>query len=226
MLILHGDDIVASRKALNQKFQRARAEDKEVVRFNGNQLTLNELQQALESKSLFGSERLIIIENLLSSSPNKTKTELLGYLKKTPFTNLILWEGKEVKKLNNFKKAEIQLFKLPPTIFYFLDSLAPGKGEDSLSYLHVCFKQGSAEMVFYMLAQQIKYLIMAVDLGEKGLVGLHPFRKEKILRQAKKFTLPHLLSLHRKLLKIDWQQKTGQAPFPLSSQLDLLITSL
>lgn len=226
MLILHGDNMVASRKVLNQNIKQAKTKGNETLRFNGKKLTLNELQQALESKSLFGTERLIIVENLLSSSPSKTRTDLFNYLKKNFFVNLILWEGKEIKRLAEFKKAKIQLFKLPPTIFQFLDSLTPGEGKTSLSFLHLCLKQGSAEMVFYMLARQLRLLIMAADLGKKGLTSLHPFQQEKIARQAKKFTLSQLLSLHQQLLKIDWQQKTGQAPMPLSSQLDLLIASL
>jgi len=226
MLILHGDNIVASRKILNQKIEESKAKGSEVERFNGKKITSNQLQQALESKALFGTERIIVVENLLSSSPSKTKTNIVNYLKKNIFENLILWEGKEIKKLAGFKKTEIQLFKLPPTIFQFLDSLGPGNGAKSLSLLHACIKQGSAEMVFYMLVRQIRFLIMAVDLGEKGLVGLHPFQQRKIAHQAERFTLPQLVSFHRKLLQIDWQQKTGQASMPLSSQLDLLIASL
>lgn len=226
MFILHGDNIVASRKVLNQYISQAKAKDKEIARFNGRKLSLNELQQALESKALFGTERLIVIENLLSSSPSRTRSSLISYLKKNFFENLILWEGKEVKRLTGFKKTEIQVFKVPPTIFQFLDSLTPGEGKNSLSLLHACLKQGSAEVIFYMFARQIRFLIMAADLGKEGLVGLHPFQQEKIARQAEKFTLSQLLSLHRKLLRIDWQQKTGQASMPLSSQLDLLIASL
>jgi len=226
MLILHGDNIVASRKVLNQEISQAKAKDKEVIRFNGRKLTPTELQQALESKSLFGSERLIVVENLLSSPPSKTRTDLVSYLKKNLFENLILWERKEIKRVTGFIKAEIQLFKLPPTIFQFLDSLAPGERKHSLPLLHTCFNQDSAEMVFYMLARQIRFLIIANDLGEKGLNNMANWQKAKLTRQAKKFSLSQLLFFHRKLLKIDWQQKTGQAPMPLSSQLDLLIASL
>lgn len=226
MLILHGDDIVTSRKVLNQEISQAKDKDSEIVRLNGKKLTLNELQQALESKSLFFSERLTVIENLLSSPLGKEKTSIISYLKKNFFANLILFEEKEIKKISGFKKATIQLFKLPPTIFQFLDSLTPGNGERSLTLLNICLRQSSAEMVFYMLARQVKFLIMAVDLGRKGLVGLHPFQQEKIARQAKKFTFSQLLFLHRKLLQIDWEQKTGRASMPLSSQLDLLIASL
>jgi len=226
MLILHGDNLVTSRKVLNQEISQAKDQNNEIIRFNGKKLNLNELQQALESKSLFGSQRLVIIENLLSSSPGKERTSLISYLKKNLFANLILWEEKEIKKISAFKKTLIQLFKLPPTIFQFLDSLAPGVGKRSLSLLHHSLKQSSAEMVFYMLARQIRFLIMAADLGKEGLASLHPFQQGKIARQAKKFDISQLLSLHRSLLKIDFQQKTGRASMPLASQLDLLIASL
>jgi len=77
-----------------------------------------------------------------------------------------------------------------------------------------------------MLGRQIRLLIIAADLGENGLIEIPEWKRKKLISQAKEFSLTKLLQLYRQLLKIDWQQKTGQTPFDLASQLDLFIASL
>jgi len=226
MLILHGDNLVASRKFLNEKINQAVASGSEILKLSGEKLTLGTLQQALESKSLFVTTRLVIIENLLSLPPSKTKNRLTNYLRKNFFENLILWEKKEIRSLTGFKKATVRLFKLPTTIFRFLESLTPEGKEHSLSLLHTCLNQDSAEMVFYMLIRQLRLLIIAKDLGVRGLDKMADWQKTRLVRQAQKFRLSQLIVLYRQLLKIDYEQKTGRASMPLSSQLDLLIASL
>lgn len=227
MIILHGENIVASRKYLTDLIEKFRS--REAIRFEGKELTLVELKQAAESQSLFGQERLILIENLLSSRPSKRQEELLTYLKSENPKNLVLWEGKKIdgRKLISFSKASAKEFKLTPIIFKFLDSLGPNNARFSLNFLHQTFNQDGPEMVCWMLARQVRFLIMASDLGEKGLPkSLAGWQKAKLVRQAKKFSLEKLLWFYRKLLEIEWQEKTGRASIPLSSSLDLLIASL
>lgn len=224
MFIIHGDNQVESRQFLISQIEQAKAKDKEVVRFEGKEIEIEQLHQALEELSLLGKKKLVVIENLLTKPPQKS---IIDYLNKNQPKNLIIWEEKEISqsKINQLK-AQARFFKLPPIIFKFLDALLPGNSRHSLSLLKQAVGQSSAENVFYMLARQIRYLIIANQLGKKGLTGLHPFQQQKIAIQAKKFQLSQLLTLHRKLLYIDWQQKTGQAPMDLSAQLDLLVASL
>lgn len=224
MLIIHGDNQVESRQFLISQIEQAKAKDKEVVRFEGKKVELEQLHQALEGLSLLRKKKLVVIENLFTKSPPKS---IINYLKKNQPKNLIIWEGKEISqsKINQFK-AQAKLFKLPPIIFKFLDALLPGNSRISLSLLKQAVGQSSAENVFYMLARQIRYLIIANQMGKEGLSELHSFQQQKIAIQAKKFELSQLLTFHRKLLYIDWQQKTGQAPMDLAGQLDLLVASL
>jgi DNA polymerase III delta subunit len=228
MLILHGENLVASRKRLKEEIDNFKLKFKgEVVRFAGNQLDLTQIKQAVESSSLFGQNRLIVIENLFSSPPSTEKQKIIDYLKQTSPKNLLIWERKKIdnRVLIPFKAREIK-FDLTPIIFRFLDSLAPNNQKLSLSLLHQCLVLNTPEMVFYMLGRQIRLLIIAADLGENGLIEIPQWRQNKLISQAKKFGLTRLLQLYRQLLKIDWQQKTGQTPFDLTSQLDLFIASL
>jgi DNA polymerase III delta subunit len=230
MIILHGENIVASRQALEKEILafKERGAD-EIITLDGGKLELTELKQALESASLLGKDRLVVIENLLSATKSKRKEEAINYLsqegKKTP---LILWEPKEIGKLGLKKlasKAKINLFKIPPLIFKFLDSLSPQDKKNSLKLLHQCLRADSPEIVFYMICRQIRLLIIARDLGKKGL-PLAPWQQAKFLSQAQKFNLDQLLKIQQRLLKIDYEQKTGRAALPLASQLDLLIADL
>lgn len=224
MIIIHGDNLVESRQFLSEKIDEAKRTKKELAYFQGKKIELGDFHQALEAKSLFGGEKLVVVENFLSQSPAE---KIIDYLIKNQPKNLVIWEGKEISlnKINKLK-AQSKLFKLPPIIFKFLDAFLPRNGRYSLRLLKQAVNQSSAENVFYMLARQIRYLIIAQQLGEEGLIGLHPFQQKKMITQTKKFKLGQLLTIHRKLLYIDWQQKTGQAPIDLAGQLDLLVASL
>lgn len=231
MIILHGENIVASRQALHDKIDSLKEKEvDEIVSLDGIKLTLTEVKQALESTSLLGKARLVVIENLLSSPKNKQKEEIVNYLEKIDKKiSLILWEKKELSRSSLKKLASrgtVELFKIAPIIFRFLDSISLQNKKNTLTLLHQCLKADSPEMVFYMLCRQARYLILAKDLGLKGLAGLASWQQTKFLRQAEKFSLEQLLGLHKKLLRIDYEQKTGRASLPLSSQLDLLIADL
>ena len=228
MLILHGENLVASRKRLKEEIDNFRLKFKgEVIKFAGNQVDLTQIKQAVESSSLFGQNRLIVIENLFSGSPSTEKQKIVGYLKQNLPKNLLIWEKRKIdnRVLAHFK-AQVFQFDLTPIIFRFLDSLVPNNQKFSLSLLHQCFDQDAPEIVFYMLGRQIRLLIIAADLGENGLIEIPEWKRKKLISQAKEFSLTKLLQLYRQLLKIDWQQKTGQTPFDLASQLDLFIASL
>ena len=231
MIILHGENIVASRLALEEKINGFKAKGvDEIVSLDGMKLELTDLKQALESTSLLGKDRLVVIENLLSSPKSKKKEEEVNYLVKVdPKSLLILWEAKEISAAGLKKlaaKARVSVFKIPPLIFKFLDSIWPQNKKNALELLHQCFQVDKPEMVFYMLCRQIRLLIIARDLGAKGLSSLASWQQAKFLRQGEKFSLEQLLGIHRKLLRIDYEQKTGRAVLPLASQLDLLIADL
>lgn len=230
MLILHGANIVASRQALTEQKECARQKGTELVMYSGKNLDLTKLKQALESASLFGGDRLVIIESFFSLAKSRLKENILFYLKEADFlTALIIWEGKQIdgRMLRSLaSKAKIHTFKLSAVIFKLLDSLQPNQPQISLNYLHQTLETEPPELVFYMLAQRTRHLLIAKDLGKKGLSGFAPWQQGRYLSQAEKFSQDRLRQLHRELLALDWRQKTGQANFPLASALDLLIINL
>jgi len=66
MLILHGENLAASRLALSQKVVVGKSSGNEIVRLSGTEINLTAIKQALESLSMFSPNRLVVIENLLS----------------------------------------------------------------------------------------------------------------------------------------------------------------
>lgn len=226
-MILHGENTVLSRQRLQEEIEAFKTKKKgEVLKFEGNNLSLADLQQALESLSLLEENRLIILENIFSGRPSKEKSNIIAYLKKSNPANLIIWEAKKIdgRILSSFK-TQVLRFDLPLVIFRFLDSLAPGNITQSINLFHQSLEQDPPELIFYLLARQIRLLILAADLGEKGLGQMKDWQKGKLIRQAKKFGLIKLIKIYKELLQIDWQQKTSQTPFNLVSQLDLFLAS-
>jgi DNA polymerase III delta subunit len=225
MVIFHGENTALSRQRLNQLIEKFRGE---VVKLEGEKITLSELQQAVESRSIFGADKLVVIFGLFSRKPSKEKEKLLDYCQKENPQNLIVWEEKKIdgRVLINFKRAKIELFDLPKIIYKFLDSLSPFNKKTSLLLFHQCLKKEVPERIFYFLCRHIEQLIIAADLGKRGLKNLPDWKKEKLAKQAKAFGLEKLINIYQKLLAIDYQQKTGKSPFSLISSLDLLIAYL
>lgn len=227
--ILHGENIVESRKALTELATNARSEGTETVSLDGAKTTLTQVRSNLESSSLFGKSRLVIIENLLTGQKSATKTKILQYLAEQKFDNdLVLWEPKEVSKkvLNQLPKVEIRFFRVAPVIFRFLDSLQPNNNKEMLRLLKEAKAAEEQEMIFYMIIRQIRLLLLAKDSDNRSLAYLPSWQQKKFLSQSKFFTLDQLKKIHQQLLEIDFSQKTSGDPYSLSSRLDLLIASL
>lgn len=224
MIIFHGDNLVVSRQRLAQETKQFSGE---TIRLNGLQVDLAQIRQALESASLFGQPRLIVIENFFARQESQQKQAILNYLKNQPEANLIFWEGKTIdgRKLASFKTARVEKYLIQATIFKFLDCLGQNP-KICLEWLHQTLANEPAELVFFMLCRRVAELIIAADLGPNGLERLAPWQKSRLVQQAKSFRSGRLIAIYQKLLEIDWQQKTGQAAYSLPDTLDLLVASL
>lgn len=225
--ILHGDNIAESRKVLSQLVQEARAAGQEILSLEGNKIDLSELRKALESNSLLGKNRFVILENFLSGRKSKDKSGIYDFLFKGRFDNdLIFWEDKELKGFNLPAGIKAEKFRLNPVIFRLLENLKPGNSTQMLTLLLEVKQTEDPQMIFYMLIRQIRLLILAKDLGANGLSSLSPWQQQKLLTQAKYFTLDQLQRFYKELLKVDFQQKTSGDSYSLASRLDLLVASL
>lgn len=229
IFLLHGGNLVASRQKLNDLIDNAKKSQKEIIRLEGKVVSLAELKQSLESQSLFGQEKLVVLEGIFSYQKSKEKEDIIKYLKTEKIScEFVLWEAKAIdgRSLRNFPKDwQFLLFKTPVVIFKFLDSIRPKNQRQMLALIQRSIRVDSEQMVFYMLASRVRQLILASYLGKKGLKGA-PWQIGKLVHQAKNFSQDQLIKIYQKMLKIDTDIKTGKSIMPLDWHLDLLITSL
>ena len=218
--VFHGDDQLASRQALNQaiKIERGRGVG-EVIRLDASNLGETELRQALESHSLFGQEKLVVVDKL----PVKL-IDILAHHSGLP--PVFIWADKiltvrELKQLPNFTP---KLFKVPALMFKFLDALRPDHPQAILSLYLELNQSQPTEAIFYFLHRRISQLIQAKDSPQE--LKLADWQKARLSSQAHHFSLDQLLSLHRQLLEIDDLHKTGATILPLSHTLELFLLNL
>lgn len=227
--LLHGGNQILSRQKLNDLTLEAQNNKKEIIKLDGFQINLNILIQSIASESLFGLQKILIIENLFSRINSKDKGEIISYLKKEELNgDIIFWEKKEISgTLTRWlpKQWQIKNFKLSPAIFKLLDNLKPNSNQIILENYHLCIKQESPELIFFMFTRRLRELILALDLGIKGLTGA-PWQINKLNHQAKGFSLNYLLKIYKKLLTIDLEIKTGISIMSLEWQLDLFLANL
>lgn len=228
--VLHGENTIASRKVLIEKIKLFQERGGEIIRLDGRKVDLTEIKQACEAGSLFGNNRLVVVENFFNRPKNSQKNEIENYFKNLlPQTNIICWEEKQLtpSQLNKLPPhSEVYLFKIEPIIFKFLDCLRPGNNRLMLTLLKRCYQVESVEMIFYMICRQVRILILANDLGKRGLDGMAFWMQNKFFYQSRNFSLEKLLDIHSQLVRIDYEQKTGRAIMPLYFYLDLLVANL
>lgn len=139
MIILHGDNQVASRQALSTIKL-----GKSILEFMGSDLSLDGLINAVETNSLFGQANTVIIEGIFSQRVSTNKKLIAEYLETHQNSDIIIWEPKDVSsQIKNYKN--IQKFDLPKHIFDFLDN-------PTLSTFHLALNTTEPEVLFASLA--------------------------------------------------------------------------
>lgn len=225
MLILHGDNLLASRKRLVEEIRAFRQKGKvEVIRLLPPRINLTDLKQALESSSLFNQDRLVVLEQLFSGRNSATK-QIADYLSRHSDTNVILWENKKLPATTiSSLKARQQLFELPKVIYKLLDNFIPGNRRQLINLFQQTMTNQPAELIFFLLVRHIKDLIIVSDA--KSTASFPAWKTSSLSRQAARFKPADLTSIFKRLLDIEWGIKSGQSPLSLKYQLELLFCSI
>jgi DNA polymerase III delta subunit len=228
--LFHGDNIYLSRKELlnfREKFK-----DQEIIIFDEKNLSLTDLKQATESNSMFGNNRLVIIENFFVkkfSKKVKDNDENKFFLKNlSDNIEIVFWEEKEINKTSISllpKSIDIALFQIDKLLFKFLESLKTNNTLDLIDRYNHCIEKDSPEMIFAMLVRHLRYLIMVKDIG-KNVTELSPWQLGKFIKQADIFDLRKLILMYNKLLQIDIKIKTSLSPFNLTDELRLFLIDI
>lgn len=225
--IIHGDDVVASRKF----FQEEKQKSKNPMTLYGDNLKLVDLVEAIEGQRLFSDEKNIFVEEFFSKTKD-TKT-IMSYVKaNAKLANIYLWEAKELTKniLLSFFNPDVKLFKIPQSVFAFLDSIKPGNGKNILPLFHNALANNETELVFYLIIRQFRLFIAFKDQKSKNNIEevnrLQPWQKSKLQKQASLFTAEQLIQIYNKLFNIDYSVKTGALPFPITAAVDFFLLDL
>jgi DNA polymerase-3 subunit delta len=118
-------------------------------------------------------------------------------------------------------------------IFDAVDALGQRDGVKAARLIHNLLDHGNEPLyLLAMIVRQFRLLIQIKELALEGLpppaiaraIRLHPFPTGKLYNQARNFTLEQLERVHRHLLQIDVQIKTGQINSLVA--LDLLVAGL
>ncbi|MFZ5845305.1 MAG: hypothetical protein ACOY0S_02445 [Patescibacteria group bacterium] len=226
--LLHGDNQEASRAELLRLKKLARGEVQEL---NGTTLDETALIQALESASLFGGEKLVIIENLFSRPRRRSKSQenLVKFLStRASVGNVILWEDREISEtyLKLFEnRLNAKLFKIPPLIFQLLDSLRPGNPKTLLTLFEKTVNSGqAAELIFALIVRRVRLLIVIKDNLKPSPMSEWQFAR--LTSQAKLFTMEKLLVMHAKLLKLEHSFKSGLTPFTFAQLIEQFLIDI
>lgn len=111
-------------------------------------------------------------------------------------------------------------------VFSLVDAMADGDAARALRSLTKLLEEQDAFSLFGMVTRQFRLLLQTREVldegGNAGLVAseLHqpPFVAQKLARQAGRFSLGGLESIHHKLLEMDEAAKTGGMPLDLALQ--------
>ncbi|MDP3940787.1 MAG: hypothetical protein Q8Q49_00610 [bacterium] len=225
--IIHGDNIAASRNTFI-------AEKNKVVSptvLRGGEFTLTDLTQVLEGGMLFSESTHLFIEDLFGKVRKKDELEAYTsfFEKVRDKYSIFLWEGKTLTKqqLGLMKNATVELFRLPTSLFSFLDAISPKNTEQHVLRLAKAVADSGEEMVFTMLVRHIRLLLSlraGADIDE--VKRLASWQTGKLRAQASVFTTEQLLMLHSGLFTIDKERKTGAASLPLRASIDFLLLRL
>jgi len=226
--IFHGTDITNSRKYFLDEKQKY----SDGLILDGEKITLTDLAQIFEGGGLFEEQKTLFIENIFNKKKNKTEFAVItDYIKKHESHNIFFWEGKELEKtsLSSFKEATIKVFKLPQSLFLFLDSIKPNNNKQLVTLFNQTIETTEVEMVFFMFVRQIRLLIAASDPSSDEIDELRrlaPWQKSKLQNQADLFSYDQLSNIYNKLFKLEISQKTGNLSSSLIASIDFLLIEI
>lgn len=224
MIIIHGENTFLSRKKLHELIDQAREKQIDLSRLEASKLSTAQLEQELGSDSLFGGNRLLVIEELHSLPTSNRKKELIDIVSQAK-QDLILYEKRALTAtmLKKFPGVQTFDFKITNELWELLDILGQRDKKKLLLKLAAAITQNDVFFVYTMIVRQTRLLI---QIKAGGQVAGAPFMVAKLKKQADAFTLDQLLALHAQLFKLEVAQKTSTLSLDLASELDLLLFAL
>jgi DNA polymerase-3 subunit delta len=122
-------------------------------------------------------------------------------------------------------------------IFFLVDALGNRNGQQAMKMFHQLLAEQDVYSIFGMVVRQFRLLLLSREILEEGgneaeiaqqlkveAFRVHPFVAQKLAVQARKFSLPALETIYRRLLEMDAANKSGEMEAGLA--IDTLIAEL
>ncbi|MDQ3098588.1 MAG: hypothetical protein M3Q44_02480 [bacterium] len=201
--LFHGNDIVASRKKLEEV--RSKYDSTGITVVAAKEIDYSQLPLLFSTVSMFDEKRLVIVEEKLDPKLFELQTIAASDV------DLVIWIGSSLRSNDtligsvNKIKGKVELFEEKPdlSVFPFLDSVANRRRVIALrEYLKL--KQEGADPIYLvtMLVWQFRQIIVP-ELASG-------FVKKKVEGFKANFTFEELRKIYYLLLQMDVQLKTGE----------------
>lgn len=201
IFIFHGDDQYKSQQAYQAKVNEYQNFEK--LHFDNKSIDYDKLSQFINSQSLFGSDKVLILDNpfsLVKANLDKLQKIITDFAD----VDIIIWQERSLKPTENniFGKAEIKKFPLDKKLFACLNSLKPGNIHTFCELYQQTIFQEPFELFFFWLKNNLR----------KNLTTYSKFPEDK------------LKDSYLKLIEIEYQYKNGLLYQPKeSATLNILI---
>lgn len=215
--IIHGEDTVASRNWLECTL--IKFEEKHI--FQAKSADLTSIEQIINTASLFTENRALIFENFFSLKKDAVISNVIGYASGTIF----IWEQKTLSPsvLEKFKDCRIETFKPRQLIFTWLDQLKPGSYAKTTSLLHVLLNDDIApELLWRLLLDRLRILLFL----DSQSIHIADWQRSRLANQAKLFDKVLLKQVYCKAIDSEYALKVGRQVFPLSIQIEFLLSAI
>jgi DNA polymerase-3 subunit delta len=162
-------------------------------------------KRAREYGGQIDSQAALLLAELVSEDPRSAQQELSKLLDYVNRERSIQVE--DVERLTPFRSQS--------DIFAMVDAIGQRDGSTALAMLRGLLEEESPLYIFSMVTRQFRLLLLtreAIDAQRdpKQALKVHPFVLNKLLKQARNFSLDDLECIYRLLIQIDVDAKTGQ----------------
>lgn len=220
--ILHGENIELSQKRLKDISANYKSYPK--IRISNEDL--ESLLQHINAVDIFSANKLIIADDFISKGLLKPKhaANIIGN------NVLILWEKKELTATNLkswSKIANVEIFKLPSMLYYFLDSIKNSPTEP-IKLLNKLTPKDETNILWQLINRISLLLLCKMGLGAETaskFAGrpIAPWQWNKIATQASHINIEILRQMYNSALKLDYLNKTGKTAIEQKTLISLLL---
>lgn len=181
------------------------------------------------SGGLFADKKAVILENADKITLQKEKQmEDFFKLNESSLCDIVLIKSIALKSpLFAGIKVVVESFFLPKYFFMFLDSLFPGNAKKAFEYYSNIPETVDSQLVFYSMVKRVWQMIGLSEGMQENIsfLGVSGWQSDRLIQQAKKWSLDDLLHFYGLLFEVEKDLKTSGDVLSLDRRLDILVAS-